>query len=205
MQRSAATKKDARPSLRDIQRQDTRRKLIETARQEFRALGVESVTMEDVAAAAGVSRATIYLHFAGKALLLEALLEQDWAGQVSLFERLQNVDFNSADQLSAWLMRVALGMQVARDSFSIHRAAMGSNPELTLRHHRHRQVLAGVIISAACREPPSQEPTDYRVEAEFIAAEIEYFATAAALGWSDKEVAAGVRLLTNRLQAFAQY
>ena len=205
MQRSAARKKVIRPTLRDIQRQDTRQRLLETARREFRALGVESVTMEDVAAAAGVSRATVYLHFAGKALLLEALLEQDWTGQVSLFERLQNVDFSSIDQLSAWLMRVALGMRVARDSFSIHRAAMGNNPELMLRHHRHRQVLAGVIISAAGLPPALASTIDYRVEAELIAAEIEYFATAAALGWSDDGVAAGVRLLANRLQSFAQH
>ena len=44
--------------------------------------------MDDIASATAVSRATVYLHFPGKPAILQALLEEDWEGQVRLFDRL---------------------------------------------------------------------------------------------------------------------
>jgi AcrR family transcriptional regulator len=189
-----------RPSLRVIQREDTRRRLLAAARKLFRARGVEQAAMEDIASAAAVSRATIYLHFPGKPALLEALLEEDWAGQIKLFEWLRDIDFGDGDQLGRWILRVAEGMRKARDSFGIHRAALGQNPELTIRHHQHRAALAQILLQAA---GIGAELTR-EVEAELIVAELEHFATAAAVGWTEDRTAAALPLVVERLREFAR-
>ena len=185
------------PSQRLAQREDTRRRLLAAARKLFRAKGVEHVSIADIAAAADVSRATIYLYFSGKPPMLEALLEEDWAGQLQLFDRLLEMDVHDAGQLSAWVLRVAEGMRRARDSFGIHWAALGQNPALTARHHEHRTVLAKVLLGAF---PNGEELNLPRaIEAELIVAELENFATSAAVGWGADEIATALPLVVGRL------
>jgi AcrR family transcriptional regulator len=193
-----------RPSLRTAQREDTRRRLMSAGRELFRSRGVEEVAMEDVALAAKVSRATIYLHFAGKQALLEALLEEDWAGQLRLFERLDADDLSNPARLRKWVMRVAEGMLKARDSFAIHRAALGQNPRLTMQHQQHRRQLAEILLLATGEKFPDPEDRLRRdLEAELTVAELEYFATAAVLGWTEKQVECGASLVVRRLREFA--
>ncbi len=195
-----------RVSLRSIQRADTRRRLLIAARTLFRTNGVESVSMEDIARGAAAGRATIYLHFPGKPALLTALLEEDWAGQVTLFKRLDAVDAADREAITAWLLRVVEGMRKAQDSFAIHRAALGQNPELVEMHHQHRFTLAQVLQRAlhAGASRPLNRPED-EVEAAMIVAEIEYFATAAVMVWDAAQIAAGLNIITRRLLRFARH
>ena len=53
----------------------TREQLIEVATRLFAARGYEDTSIEDVLAAAGVSRGALYHHFAGKDALFEAVVE----------------------------------------------------------------------------------------------------------------------------------
>ena len=186
-------------SARSIQREDTRRRLLACARQQFRSVGVEPVAMEDIASAAAVSRATVYLHFAGKPALLRALLEEDWASQKQLFERLRKVDFADGEDVAGWVRRVAAGMRVASDSFAIHRAALGQNSGLTVRHQQHLEELAKILCAAAGVKPARRR----LLEAELIVAEIEHFATASVVGWSEEDTAMAVQLVVARLWTYA--
>ena len=200
---ASSTRQDraaSRPSQRVQQREDTRRALLVAARALFMAQGVEPVAMDRIAAAAGVSRATIYLHFSGKPVLLEALLWEDWAGQVRLFERLRQVDFQAAGQIEAWLSRVAEGMRRASDSFAIHRAAIGQNAELTLHHQRHREQLARLLLEAVGAGAVAGAA---RIHAELIVAEIEYLATAAAIGWTPQDMAIALPMVATRMRDFS--
>lgn len=192
--------------MRTVQRADTRRRLLVAARTLFRTNGVEAVSMEDIARGAAVGRATIYLHFPGKPALLCALLDEDWTGQVILFDRLAEIDVEDQEALSAWLMRVVEGMRKAQDSLAIHRAALGQNPELVMMHHAHRHKLALILQKAlhAGTSRPRSRPED-QVEAAMIVAEIEYFATAAVMVWNAEQVMAALGLITRRLLRFARH
>lgn len=53
-----------------------RQRVLAAARDLFRARGVEAVTMDDIAAAAGVGKGTLYRRFGDKAGLAEALLDR---------------------------------------------------------------------------------------------------------------------------------
>jgi AcrR family transcriptional regulator len=64
-----------RASLREQQKQFTRQRLIDGALQMFQEAGYAATTVDDIAAAAGASRATFYLHFASKLELVRDLAE----------------------------------------------------------------------------------------------------------------------------------
>jgi AcrR family transcriptional regulator len=65
--RSTALQRAAAPRLREEQKLLTRRLLLEAAKKVFAQRGYGAATVDDVARAAGASRATFYLHFASKA------------------------------------------------------------------------------------------------------------------------------------------
>ncbi|HWI13830.1 MAG TPA: TetR family transcriptional regulator, partial [Burkholderiales bacterium] len=55
------------------QAQQTRRNIMAAALRTFNRRGIAHTTMEDIAAAARVTRGAIYWHFAGKLALLRAI------------------------------------------------------------------------------------------------------------------------------------
>jgi AcrR family transcriptional regulator len=63
--------------FRDAVRQQLRDAIIDAAREQTVAYGWEAVRMADVAAAAGVSRQTVYNEFANKAGLAEAVAQRE--------------------------------------------------------------------------------------------------------------------------------
>jgi AcrR family transcriptional regulator len=63
-------------TLRQEHRDATRRRIIAGARRVFVKKGYARATIEEITAAAGVSRATLYLHFDSKSALLAAATEK---------------------------------------------------------------------------------------------------------------------------------
>lgn len=73
---------------RDQQREETRRKLYETALASFRARGVGATSIEEIAAAAGVSRGTFYFHYPTKEDVLLQLLQESQQGMAEQLDEL---------------------------------------------------------------------------------------------------------------------
>ncbi|MGA7809988.1 TetR/AcrR family transcriptional regulator [Bradyrhizobium sp.] len=67
------------PSLRLVSEEDNskRRQILEGARKVFMDLGFDGASMGEIARAAGVSKGTLYVYFADKNRLFEAILEQE--------------------------------------------------------------------------------------------------------------------------------
>jgi len=66
-----ARKSSAAPtSLRERQKEFTRRQLLDAAHEEFASRGYVNTTVEDIVARAGASRATFYMHFESKAQMV---------------------------------------------------------------------------------------------------------------------------------------
>jgi AcrR family transcriptional regulator len=57
-----------------------RQRIVEAARAHFFSHGFRSVTMDDLAEELGISKKTLYAHFPGKFDLLEAVLDDKFAG-----------------------------------------------------------------------------------------------------------------------------
>lgn len=65
------------PAIR-LSTDERRRQLLDASREVIRHHGLASVTMERVAAEAGVSKPVVYAHFPNRGRLLVALLEEFW-------------------------------------------------------------------------------------------------------------------------------
>jgi AcrR family transcriptional regulator len=63
-------------SLRQTQKEMTRRRIISSALEIFTEKGFISATLEDIAAAATVSRPTVYAHFGNKGDILRATIDE---------------------------------------------------------------------------------------------------------------------------------
>jgi AcrR family transcriptional regulator len=71
-----------------------RRQIIEGARGVFLAQGFDAASMNDIARAAGVSKGTLYVYFANKEELFEAIVEEECDGQA---EAIFDLDSNDHD------------------------------------------------------------------------------------------------------------
>jgi AcrR family transcriptional regulator len=76
MEACVARQATRRSSLREEHKLFTRRRLIDAALEVFEERGYVRATIDDIAEAAGTSRATFYLHFASKLALVHALAEE---------------------------------------------------------------------------------------------------------------------------------
>lgn len=61
-------------SLRDAQKQMTRRLLLESGLTVFQEKGYAAATIDDIASGAGTTRTTFYLHFPSKSQLMQAII-----------------------------------------------------------------------------------------------------------------------------------
>ena len=68
-----------RPSLHIVADEETskRRQILEGARKVFLDLGFDGASMGEIARAAGVSKGTLYVYFADKSRLFEAIVEEE--------------------------------------------------------------------------------------------------------------------------------
>ena len=96
-----------RQTLRDQQKQRTRRTLLESAKEQFVERGYAAVTIDDVATGAGCSRATFYLHFAGKREVLQKIgAETTDQRAVEVYEDLDAVlESGSRAEFTRWMRR----------------------------------------------------------------------------------------------------
>ena len=99
--------------------QDTRTRIIDAAECVFRDKGVAHASLEDVAAAANVTRGAIYWHFKHKGELFEAMMQRVELPAQSMMERAERA--GAADPLAklrasacAVLLRAARDPQVRR-------------------------------------------------------------------------------------------
>ena len=65
-----------KPTKKEIVTEFRTREILAAARRLMQSRGVESVTMEEIAATAGVAKGTVYLYFQGKEDLIQALMSQ---------------------------------------------------------------------------------------------------------------------------------
>ncbi len=114
-----------------------RQQIIEGARRVFMNMGFDAASMNDITREAGVSKGTIYVYFANKEELFEALIEEE---RGTIFKNLYEA-LEQADDLRATLVRfgVALSFKITSDKVVLaQRTIIGASeriPELGRRFY----------------------------------------------------------------------
>ncbi|MEV5050070.1 TetR/AcrR family transcriptional regulator [Arthrobacter sp. LAR12-1-1.1] len=92
-----------RQSLREVQKQVTRERLIEAASEEFRSRGFNETTAENIASAAGASRATFYVYFRTKAEIVAELMRRSQSDVMAAYRRLDDLEDPDQASILDWL------------------------------------------------------------------------------------------------------
>lgn len=191
----------SRPSLRDAQRALTRDRLLTGARELFAEKSYLEVTIDGIAARAGVARATFYLHYETKGALAQDLLIQDMTAHRRLYHKLADLldpdgQPRDPEALAGWLRRYAKVFNDRRTALSLFNVVIGSDPEFLQVIMRERDAL---FDDVGARIPAFRR----RVEAHLLVFQIEQFCSHAVHApWSDADFKAGVALLADRLGVF---
>jgi len=94
---------EAPPTLREEQKLFTRRRLVGAAVDVFNQVGYAPATIEDIAGAAGASRATFYLHYKSKADIVREMLVYLGEDSTRIYDDLDALTDPTRDELRDWL------------------------------------------------------------------------------------------------------
>jgi TetR/AcrR family fatty acid metabolism transcriptional regulator len=138
--------KDTAPARRPLQKDRTRGRILEAARQAFASSGYHRTLVDDVAREAGVSKGAVYVHFPSKEDLFLALLD-DAAG--TLAERVTSA-IGAAQGARG---RVGAALRAALGAFEENEAltrlllleSVGLSPEVERRRWELRCALAALV------------------------------------------------------------
>jgi len=92
--------------LRKQQRDYTRQRLVDAARELFIRNGSRGTSVDDIAKAAGTSRATFYAHFTDKQDVIRELARRMWETTFTLYERFGALEDWTHASISDWLRQI---------------------------------------------------------------------------------------------------
>jgi AcrR family transcriptional regulator len=179
---------DRRPSLRDEHKTLTRQRVLDAAVAVFGDKPVLDATMDDIARAAGVTRATVYAHFGnGKAEIIEALVERVYDSVDAAYAELAARPVWSTAGVRDWLDRLADRWReltptvrvLTTPGASIARESSGAGEHYRAAHQRYVALLADDEARW-----PGISPAEARQRALLAVLQVESFLTVwLAGGW----------------------
>jgi len=110
------------------QKQATREALVEAARTLFVESGYTATTAEAIAKAAGVSRATLYLHFRSKAEIVQSHMAALEAPIAEAYARLDAIVEPTIEDVVGWLEEHADFWRAHRSEFASMEQALSHEP-----------------------------------------------------------------------------
>lgn len=116
----------------------TTSRILTAARAMFYQKGFFTTSVEEIAAAGGVSRATVYLHFKSKDEMLTALLQEDLEHQLGVYKKLAQTQRISVASMKKWLLLFRQEIENSRSSLDLFSAAgaSASQPHAIVGSHR---------------------------------------------------------------------
>jgi AcrR family transcriptional regulator len=144
----AATKTPAqRPSLRDRNKESTRRALRDAALKLFAVHGYDATTTEEIAEKAGVATRTLFRYFPTKEHILYHG-EEDWIHDFVGTYPTQPATLSDLDAMRATLVSLTPHFAKSRQSLLLYRRAVASSPALRGREHDHQEQIIAILAQA---------------------------------------------------------
>jgi AcrR family transcriptional regulator len=119
-------------NLREAQKRFTHDRLVAAAIERFSARGYAATTVDDIAIAAGATRATFYLHFKSKADLVRELMVRQQAELEPLWEPLKQMSPRpSRAVIRRWLEADVAAWETTRERTVVVLQAVAAEPDLS--------------------------------------------------------------------------
>ncbi|MGW0045261.1 TetR/AcrR family transcriptional regulator [Rhodococcus sp. NPDC003348] len=176
--KSTGAGKARRGTLRDEQKRATRARLLDAARSHFGARGYAAVTVDDIAAEVGCSRATFYLHFPGKVDVLRALSEEGTVpSTLAIYQDLDRVlDTGSREEFTGWITRAIEWFREYREMLRAWDEATVLEPEFAAIARDGMLALPNAMTNYVARWPESSRD-EARLRVELLSTQLERFFT----------------------------
>jgi len=113
---------------REVADDETARRILTAAVERFTAFGIRRTTMDDVAAGAGIGRATLYRRFAGRDEIVRATVLQEMAGFITTVDAAVAGITDTGERLVEGFVAI---LRAARDHPLLHRL-LETEPEFIL-------------------------------------------------------------------------
>lgn len=206
--RAKRTKRAGPQSLRNRQKELTRQALLDGARSAFEEHGYSDVTIDDITARAGASRATFYLHFT-KGEVLSELLRDAFGPHLNESESaghaLADLDVSSRAAVRSWIARF---VETWRTNRLIGRAWMEgdiNDPEIQRRTDtrisRAVDALTEIIMTARRAKGRPATRKDCRARAALMDLQLQYFCYHVLVRGLDVDVKAGINAMADQWMA----
>ncbi len=137
-----------RGTMRQQQKAATRQLLLDVAKSCAAEVGYGAMTIEQVVARAGISRATFYLHFSGKAELARAVIDDLRERSADLLPDHQLADLSSAE-LEATVRRLIGYYRSEIEAFKLWHEASAMEPGLEEAIDVTRSVFVTALVGQA--------------------------------------------------------
>ena len=163
--------------------------------------------MEDIARGAGVTRGTVYLYFPTKLDVLNDLLRDDLADQMSIYDELALVRHESTAQMREWLQHFHDQMMSRGPSLYLHTLYLRRVPQDSVLVSGHRETAMAKLgkvypgfdlsgLAGAARERK-------RVEIYLMLFQIEQVVLTFSSVDGSPEIGLGLDIVAERLLEFA--
>jgi AcrR family transcriptional regulator len=172
-------------SLRDRQKQQTRGLLLEKGLELFTSKGYTATTIEDIAGAAGTTRATFYLHFPSKAELMGALIPEVDAILTAVDDPPLSavIELGRRDLVEQWLSRKFDQWGTIRPYLMAAEQAAPSEPQVADAIEKWFEEVAG-DMQAGLDRAGRFDPTTRRIRCVLAFGQFEYLSRRwFRLGW----------------------
>lgn len=181
---STATGKprSGRGTLRDEQKRATRAKLVTSARGLFAERGYAAVTVDDIVAAVGCSRATFYLHFPSRIEILRAIGDEEMGpSSLAYYKDLDRVlDTGSRAEFTAWINRAIDWFDEYKEMLRAWDEAVALEPEFRGAARDGILTVTSAMTKYLARWP-EERYDEARLRVELLLAQLERFFTRWAL------------------------
>lgn len=127
---------DPPPSLREVQKQRTRLHFIDVAARLMSENGYARTTIEDIARAAGASRATLYSYFPGKEAIVRAIVLESWDRAESLYRDFGRLEDWSRPTIRGWVEHVIEEWEASGPRLRVQSAGLVQFDDFYLDYHR---------------------------------------------------------------------
>jgi AcrR family transcriptional regulator len=134
----------------EMHREAVREAILDAASRLVTERGLRAITMADIAARAGIGRATLYKYFEDADSIMRAWHEREIDGHLAEVAAIKNGPGNPSHRLAQVLERYATGAHAGRGAHNAELAAFLHRDErVHAARHRLRRLLADLIAEAA--------------------------------------------------------